>query len=299
MDDCECILKHFHKVTYEDIALIEKYLKLMDYEESNHNIVNIMIWLDLYPLYEIHDEDFMILIGTYHNEYFMYMPLCHKDKEAEVIRVGKQLMDSCHIPFTMSCFVKEYKDIVKDIYPDARIEDVRDGYDYVYELDKLRGFKGKKLQKKRNHLNNFYKLYGDRYLYEDIDSHNIHEVIEYMKEQDIEGESLQYERDGIIKILESYEKFSNITGGLIRIDGHVESYIIASRLSDRMIQENVEKSNKDITGLPQAMINEFFKRHYLEYPYLNREDDMGIDNLRISKLSYNPVFMIDKYYINV
>ena len=60
-----------------------------------------------------------------------------------------------------------------------------------------------------------------------------------------------------------------------------------------------EKSNKDITGLPQAMINEFFKRHYLEYPYLNREDDMGIDNLRISKLSYNPVFMIDKYYINV
>lgn len=299
MEDCDCILRHFRKVSFDDIKLIEKYLKFMDYEESNHNIVTIMMWLDLYPLYEIHDEDFMILIGTYHDEYFMYMPLCHKDRVADVIKLGKKLLDSCHIPFTMSCFVEEYKDMVMDIYPDARVEDVRDGYDYIYELDKFRGFKGKKLQKKRNHLNNFYKTYEGRFSYEDIDDHNIPEVIAYMNEISTDEETLRYEKEGIIKVLNNWDRFDEIKGGLIRVDGNVESFIISSRLSQRMVQENVEKSNKDIVGLPQAMINEFFSRNYTEYQYLNREDDMGVENLRKSKMSYNPLYLIDKYYINV
>ena len=297
MHNCDCILRHFKPVTFDDISIIKKYLALHHYEESNHNVVNIMEWLELYPLYEYHEDDYMILIGTYKDEYFMYMPLCQKGKELEVINIGKHLMDACDIPFTMSCFEEEIMRIVKDKYPDARIIDVRDGYDYVYELDKLRSFSGKKLQKKRNHLNNFMKTYEGRYHYETINQSNLDEVIAYVETLAIDDETLAYEKSGIIKVLKHLD-ILEARGGLIKIDGKIEAFLIASILSETMVQENIEKSNHEINGLAQMLIKEFFSHEYQEYIYLNREDDMGKENLRQSKLSYQPCHLISKYYIS-
>lgn len=297
MHNCDCILRHFKPVTFDDVSLIKKYLALHCYEESNHNIVNIMEWLELYPLYEYHEEDFMILIGTYKDEYFMYMPLCQKGKELDVINIAKYLLDACDIPFTMSCFSDEIMMLVRDNYPNARIIDLRDGYDYVYELDKMRSFSGKKLQKKRNHLNHFAKTYEGRYQYEKIDQSNLDEVIDYVDNLVIDDETLLYEKNGIIKVLKHLDELE-AKGGLIKIDGKVEAFLVASVLSGQMVQENIEKSNHEINGLAQMLIKEFFSHEYQTYRYLNREDDMGKDNLRQSKLSYQPCHLISKYCIN-
>ena len=43
------------------------------------------------------------------------------------------------------------------------------------------------------------------------------------------------------------------------------------------------------------MINQQFVIHEMEdFKYVNREDDAGEEGLRKSKLSYRPVFMVDK-----
>ena len=43
------------------------------------------------------------------------------------------------------------------------------------------------------------------------------------------------------------------------------------------------------------MINKQFVLHECQgYKYVNREDDVGEEGLRKSKLSYRPVFMVDK-----
>ncbi len=47
------------------------------------------------------------------------------------------------------------------------------------------------------------------------------------------------------------------------------------------------------------MINcEFVKHACQGYKYVNREEDMGAENLRKAKLSYYPAFMEEKFIVN-
>lgn len=298
MNECTDILKYFNKVTIDDTKLISKYLNLTNYEECNYNIITLMTWLKVYPLYEYHEDDFMILMVYYHDKLYMFMPLCIKDKILMVISKAKDLLDKCHISLSMTCVTNDVKDIILSEYSDGIVYEARDSYDYIYELEKFSEFKGKKLQKKRNHLNNFYKLYHDRYQYQNIDDNNIEELIEYINNQVYLDDGLSFEQEGIIDILKNYQNF-DFKAGIIKIDGKIEAYIILSKLSDNMLQENVEKASREYVGLSQAIIYEFFRYNKMNYRWLNREDDMGLENLRKSKLSYNPAYLTKKYYIDL
>ena len=56
----------------------------------------------------------------------------------------------------------------------------------------------------------------------------------------------------------------------------------------------------DIADGAYAAINQGFAAYLRDkYPHLlwlNREDDMGLEGLRKAKLSYNPAFMVEKYW---
>ena len=58
---------------------------------------------------------------------------------------------------------------------------------------------------------------------------------------------------------------------------------------------HIEKAYADIEGA-YTMINQQFVEHEVagKYKYTNREDDVGEEGLRKAKLSYKPVFMVEK-----
>ena len=84
-------------------------------------------------------------------------------------------------------------------------------------------------------------------------------------------------------------------GGIIRVDGQVKAFAIGSVQTERMCQENIEKADESIRGLYQAILREFLIHEFPDFQYVNREDDMGIENLRKAKRAYQPSFMIEKY----
>ena len=58
---------------------------------------------------------------------------------------------------------------------------------------------------------------------------------------------------------------------------------------------HIEKAFPDVQGA-YPMINQQFVEHEVagKYKYTNREDDVGEEGLRKAKLSYKPVFMVEK-----
>ena len=70
--------------------------------------------------------------------------------------------------------------------------------------------------------------------------------------------------------------------------------MIGSPLKHETIQIHIEKADKTIRGLYVTLRKEFLEHECAEFKYVNREEDMGIENLRVSKERMHPCHMVEK-----
>lgn len=67
--------------------------------------------------------------------------------------------------------------------------------------------------------------------------------------------------------------------------------------AERMAVIHVEKANPEIRGLYPFICQQFLLHEFPDALLVNREDDIGLEGLRKSKLSYNPIYLEEKYEI--
>ena len=188
--------------------------------------------------------------------------------------------------------------ILEAAFPGAfNIQKERDSFDYVYLRDDLVSLSGKKYQSKRNHISFFER--NCRWSYETITRETIPECItmseQWLKENTNEfQEDLEQELTIIKQAFSEYEALGCV-GGLLRVDGVVVAYTFGEKLTDDMFCVHFEKAFSSIRGA-YPMINKQFALHELgDYRFINREDDVGHDNLRKAKESYHPALFVEKY----
>ena len=58
---------------------------------------------------------------------------------------------------------------------------------------------------------------------------------------------------------------------------------------------HIEKADVNYTGLYNYINQQFLLHEYPDAVLVNREDDLGQDNLRQAKLSYKPLRLEEKY----
>lgn len=285
-------------VTEKDIPLIAKYLDLAQIEESNHNLVNMFLWREQYPLWQYHTEEYMLLLGIHKGKLFCYMPLCKEEFFEEAILKAQSIFNKHHVPFELSCFTNDRLELLQKILPKCSVTIECEAADYVYEGEKMRTLSGKKLQKRRNNYNHFVHEYDGRFVYEDMTKDHIPELKTFLDSwrQDSTEEYLVYEAKGVRDVLDLFGVLP-YNGGVIRIDGEVKAFLIASLATDTMVQINIEKADPTIRGLYQAIEKIFLEKNYPTIEWVNREDDMGIEALILAKRALNPSHMIDKYRI--
>lgn len=167
--------------------------------------------------------------------------------------------------------------------------------DYIYLRERMCSLSGKSLQSKRNHINKFERLYPD-WQYEAIGRGNLAECLaleEAWLAQTDQTDGQQEEYRMIRRLADAYEALE-LSGGALRVGGRIVAFTLGSPINETTYGVHVEKALTEYEGA-FAMINREFARRIPEhYTYINREEDLGIEGLRKSKLSYKPELILPK-----
>ena len=174
-----------------------------------------------------------------------------------------------------------------------------DGFnDYIYSTAKMASLSGKKYHGKRNHITNFKKNNPD-WSFEEINSFNIGECIAlHMKwleeKQDENNEDYAEEFEAVLKAFQNYDALG-FKGGLIRVGGEVIAYTMGEpHKNGRCFVSHFEKAPAELQGAFPIINQEFTKNCLMEYEYVNREEDLGLEGLRKAKQSYHPEILLEK-----
>ena len=208
------------------------------------------------------------------------------------------------IPCCISSMNQEECDLLESLYPGKfRFHSDRDFYDYVYDINDLAELRGRKFQKKRNHLHKFQAAHPD-YTVEPLTDAllpGVQELVDNWFSQRLAidpTEDFHLERRALRRAF-AHRTELGMEGLVLQEHGEILAMTMGSPLSDTTFDIHFEKARLDVEGAYNAINLEFARYLREKYPnlrWLNREDDMGMEGLRKAKLSYNPAFLLEKFW---
>ncbi len=176
----------------------------------------------------------------------------------------------------------------------------RDNFDYLYRTSDLIDYPGPLFHDKKNLLLQFTRNYEYRYLH--LDESLLEQCIsfehEWCEERSCETvPGLSKEKCAIYTMLTHYKELG-VQGGMLEVGGSLAGLCLGERLNEDTFVLHVEKGKSALKGIYQAMEVEFLRREASQFQFTNKEQDLGNEGLRRSKLSYNPVALVKKYILS-
>lgn len=293
---------NYKNVELNDKKWMEPLLTAADFGGCHQNFTNIFVWSKAYNYRVAQVNDYLVVKGKINNDLPYYFFPAGRGDLKPVIEAMIQDAEDCQHEFQLSGVSPENMEVLNTVFPEHfEYQEMRDGFDYVYLLDKLVTLAGRKLQAKRNHINRF-KANNNNWSFEQISPENIAECWEMNRKwckingcKDDEHLAAEY---CAVSLCFDHFKELGLLGGLIRSEGSVIAYTMGEKLNSDTFVTHIEKAFGDIQGAYQMINREFaalIKDTYPQLIYVNREEDMGFEGLRKAKLSYHPDKMEEKY----
>lgn len=183
----------------------------------------------------------------------------------------------------------------------AKVQPLKNTFDYVYNTTDLINLSGKKFSSKRNHIHQFMRLYGD-YEYVQVTESNLGEckriLDAWADKNELNCDPDNSERLACYELLNNWSRLP-LKGALLKVNDNFEAFTIGELLNSETAAVRIEKGNADIHGIYTLINRDFCANEWSNVKYINREEDLGVEGLRKSKLSYNPAFMVNKFLVKV
>ena len=218
--------------------------------------------------------------------------------------LSEELIDALHAdaggPFSIQGLEDDQVEALSALTPrlSIHIEPRRNQYDYLYLRSDLVELSGGKLKAKRNHVNRFLSLYPD-FIYRPLEPSMFDECRRlealWRKERGdrnpVYGDTISAEQRVMETVFSHWDELG-MTGGSIYLGGRMVAFTYGAPVTTDTFDICVEKADRDIDGLFPVINQQFAARLPEQYVYVNREEDMGIEGLRKSKLSYHPITLL-------
>lgn len=165
--------------------------------------------------------------------------------------------------------------------------------DYLYTVEKMSTLAGRKLHKKRNLLKQFLETYRQEALpLTDERMDDARGILEdWQKDSGLDAEKTDY--GPCREALDRYEELA-LCGGIYYADGEPAGFVLGEEVNEETFVLHFAKALTKFRGVYQFMFNNFAKILPPKYKYLNLEQDLDKENLRIFKSSYVPDAMVRK-----
>ena len=295
----------FHPPRLEEKPWVDELLRRADYRGCDYNFTNLFVWSRAYHQEIARVDDFLVTHVCGRMGCSFMFPAGGGDL-ASVIRKLEEEAAGRGEPLRLVCLTPRQMAELEEFFPGQfTFTADRDGYDYLYEIDRLADLGGKRLHAKRNHINRFMEN-NPSWTYEEITPESLGECLAMDKEwyrRSLAREGEAEERDlgdegvALRQAMEHYQALG-LEGGPIRVYGEVVAFTMGDLLNSDTYDVHFEKAYGELQGA-YAMINREFARwvrgRHPNVRYLNREDDMGVEGLRKAKESYYPDQMVEKH----
>lgn len=288
----------FHAITLKDKDWMLAKLREDARQACEYTFTNNFIWSEVYKV-EVGSIYGCGVVRYWENEKFVYsFPFGNGDKK-EIIRLLQKMCTANGQKLCLYPLIEADRlNLMAWFGGEFLIEAKRDGFDYIYTVEKLSSLKGRKLHGKRNHIARFMDD-GD-WSYEPLTAANKAECgrmaeLWITSREDKWNSEMEQEMRVMEKALLYYEELG-LVGGVLRKKSEIVAFEIGERLTTDTMVVHFEKAFPDLQGA-YPMINQQFVLHACQgYTYVNREEDVGDMGLRRAKLSYYPDILLTKYY---
>ena len=287
----------FAKLNLNQKEPLNRYLLKADKQSCEYSFANLFLW----GRKKVAEQDgFLLLESQFDRKNVYIFPVGTGDLKTalDALIHDAQMRGIC---CCLAALTEEECRLVEQLYPGKFCFYCdRDSYDYVYAIDDLADLKGRKFQKKRNHLNRFRQEHPEAEILP-LDERTRVAAFQLAEQwyhdhcaADPDHDH-HLEHDALHRAFAFYPQLG-MEGVVLMEKGKILAFAMGSRLNHDTFDIHFEKA-LDIDGA-YAAINQGFASYLREkYPdvkWLNREDDMGIAGLRKAKLSYYPHHMVEK-----
>ncbi|HWS30480.1 MAG TPA: phosphatidylglycerol lysyltransferase domain-containing protein [Clostridia bacterium] len=296
----------FKRLQLKDIETFRPYLKKMKVNTCDYTVGGIFMWRDFFHMeYCLEDDVLYSRLLTADGDFYNNLPLCG-DVDTALKRLISHIKEQdkpcrfCTIP---QSYVHHFEKLGSSLGYSVEIYEQENFFDYLYLASDLTTLKGKKFSGQRNQISKFLRSYGD-WSYDTIAPKDIGDIkaffnayMEERSESNAFASALEENRmtHEVLENLESYK----MLGGVLRVGSKIAGFSLGE-IVDNTLFVHVEKADRSFAGAYQMLVNQFALKFSDEnIQFINREEDMGDEGLRIAKNAYHPVQLIKKYLVEI
>ncbi len=290
---------NFKQITLSDKREIDACLAGNVYRACDFCFANLYAWnVKFKTVFAIEHRTIFLRFQDSDKQFYYMMPIGRMPLKDAIDLIMHDAKEN-NIPFQMKGITTRMWDNIQKEMPDrfCYIPD-RNNDEYIYLSEKLIKLSGKKLQSKRNHINRFKADNPDWEYFPLTSKKELDECLEMLDKwsgnnASKDDKSEQYDYIATKIMLDNFD-YLQLRGGAVRVNGKIVGFTIGEPLTADSFVVHVEKAFGEMNGAYTIINQQFIEHEASEFTYINREEDMGFENLRKAKMSYYPDILLEE-----